>query len=179
VGVGVAQRGGGRGVGVAALAAEAVQRAGDAGQPAAAALAHALHALLAALQGDGGTSRDHAQAAMAMCDCRLVVGVATWALGLVALGGGRFQDAHDLLRQIFAMGNPAEHRRVAMWAIADLVEAAVRSGQADGLEALVEDLGRRAETTASVRAVLVTRRAKALLAAEGEADDLFRAALAT
>jgi DNA-binding CsgD family transcriptional regulator len=169
----------GRWVDATALAAETVSLAGDAGQPAAAALAHALHALVAALEGEGGTSHDHAQAAIALSDARLVVSLATWALGLVALGDGRFQDAHDLLRQIFAVGNPAEHRRVARWAIADLVEAAVRSGRADGLEPLVEDLGRQAETSASVHAVLVTRRAKALLAGDDEAGELFQATLAT
>jgi DNA-binding CsgD family transcriptional regulator len=169
----------GRWVEAAALAAEAVQLAGDAGEPAAAALAHALHALVAALQGDGATSRDHAHAAIAMSDARLVVGVATWALGLAALGDGRFEDAHDQIRQIFAVGNPAEHRRVARWAIADLVEAAVRSGRADGLEPQVEDLVRQAETSASVRAVLVARRARALLAGDDQAGELFRAALAT
>jgi DNA-binding CsgD family transcriptional regulator len=162
-----------------ALAAETVQMAGDAGQPAMAAFAHALHALLAALQGDGGTSRDHAQAAIEMSDRRLVVGVSTWALGLVALGDGRFQDAHDLLRQIFAAGNPAAHRRVARWAVADLVEAAVRSGRAEGLGPLVEDLGRQADATASVRAVLVARRAKALLADDDHAGALFQGTLAT
>ncbi|HYW22687.1 MAG TPA: LuxR C-terminal-related transcriptional regulator [Terriglobales bacterium] len=169
----------GRWVDATALAAETVQMAGDAGQPAMAALAHALHALVAALQGDAGPSRDHARSAIAMSDARLVVGVATWAVGLVALGDGRFQDADDLLRQIFAAGNPAAHRRVARWAIADLVEAAVRSGRANGLGPLVEDLGRQADATASVGAVLVARRAKALLAADDDADELFRAALAT
>jgi len=163
----------------AALAAETVQMAGDAGQPAMAAFAHALHAVLAALQGDGGTSDDHARAAIAMCDCRLVAGVSTWALGLVALGDGRFQDAHDLFRPIFAAGNPAAHPRVARWAIADLVEAAVRSGRADGLEPLVEDMGRRADGTASARAVLVARRARAQLADDDHADPLFQGALAT
>ncbi len=169
----------GRWLDASALAAETIQMADDSAQPAMAAIAHALHALVAGLQGDAGAVRRHVQAASVLSDAALVAGVATWALGLAALGDARFQDADDQLRQLLATGGRAAHPRVASWALGDLVEAAVHSGTADGLEPLVADLGRLAEASASVRVLLLTRRAKALLADDDAADALFRAALAT
>jgi DNA-binding CsgD family transcriptional regulator len=68
---------------------------------------------------------------------------------------------------------------VSRWAIGDFAEAAVHSGRAHGAASLVADFGRQAETSASVRAVLLTRRAKAQLAGDDAADALFLAALAT
>jgi DNA-binding CsgD family transcriptional regulator len=169
----------GRWLDASAIAAEAIQVADDADQPAPAALAHSLRALVAVLQGDADAGRHHAQTAIATSDARLVAGVATWALGLAALGDGRFQDADELFRQIFATGGGAAHRRVARWAVGDFVQAAVHSGRAEGLEPVVEDLLRQAAGSTSPRAVFVARRARALLDGDGAADELFQAALAT
>jgi DNA-binding CsgD family transcriptional regulator len=167
----------GRWLEASALAGETVQLAEDTAQPAVAAIAHALHALVAALQGDAAV-RDHARAASALSDAALVGGVAAWALGLAALGDGRFHDADDQLRQLITTGGRAAHPRVACWALGDLIEAGVRSGTADDLGPLAQDLGRQAEASGSVQAVMLTRRARALLAGEEAADALFRAALA-
>ena len=73
----------------------------------------------------------------------------------------------------------AAHFAVSHWAIGDVVEAAASTGAIDGLAPLIADAERQAEAGGSVRAKLVCRRAKALLASGEAAEALFQAAVAT
>jgi DNA-binding CsgD family transcriptional regulator len=162
-----------------ALAAETVRLANDIGQPNMVAFGTSLDALVVALQGDGDAARDRAAAAIALSPAGLVVAVATWALGLAALAVGRHGEAHEHLQRMVTPDAAAAHFAVSRWAIGDVVEAAAHAGGTDGLAALIADAERQAEAGASVRARLVCRRAKALLASGESADALFQAAVAT
>ena len=162
-----------------ALAAETVQIAHDAGQPAVVALGTALDALVAALQGNTRVAHDQAAAAVSFSDAGLVAAVATWALGLEALADGRHDDAYEHLQRMFSPGLASAHFEASRWAIGDLIEAATHRGATDGLEPIVGHEAEQAEAGTSVRATLVVRRAKALMATDDDADALFRSAVAT
>jgi DNA-binding CsgD family transcriptional regulator len=173
----------GRWLDARALADEAASLANETGQPLMAALAQALGSLVAALQGRAEAAREQAVAAVAISDAGLVAAIATWALGLEALAGGRHDEASAHLQRMFTPRLPCAHFAACGWAVADLVEAATHQaandGVADRLGPVVADAQRQAEAGTSVRAKLVARRAKALLASGEDADALFRAALAT
>src|ERR687885_765657 len=153
-----------------ALAAETVRLATDIGQANMVAFGTSLDALVAALQGDGDGTRDRAAAAIALSPVGLVAAIATWALGLAALADGRHDEAHEHLHRMVTPDTTPAHFAVSHWAIGDVVEAAASTGATDGLAPLIADAERRAEAGGSVRARLVCRRAKALLAS-GEAAD--------
>jgi DNA-binding CsgD family transcriptional regulator len=143
------------------------------------ALGTALDALVAALQGNMGVARDQAAAAVSISDAGLVAAVATWALGLEALADGRHDDAYEHLQRMFSPGLASAHFEASRWAIGDLIEAATHRGAGDGLDRIVGHAAEQAEAGTSVRATLVVRRAKALMATEDDADALFRSAVAT
>ena len=159
------------------LAAEAIQMADETDQIKVVALGRALDGLVAAMQGNSAVTREQTQAAVDASDAGLVVAVATWARGLAALGARRLGDASDELRKMFTPGDRAAHFEARRWALADLVEAELHSARAGGLSSLVAELEQLAEAGASVRAQLVVRRAKALLAPDDRANGLFKAAL--
>jgi DNA-binding CsgD family transcriptional regulator len=95
------------------------------------------------------------------------------ALTVLELGAGRYGDALRAARRI------CEHDSagVVTPALADVVEAAVRSGERDlAIEAL-ERLSERATVSATPWASGMLARARAVAASGGEADELFRSAL--
>jgi DNA-binding CsgD family transcriptional regulator len=162
-----------------ALAAETVRLATDIGQANMVAFGTSLDALVAALQGDSDRARDRAAAAIALSEAGLVAAITTWALGLAALADGRHDEAQEHLERMATPDTTSAHFAVAHWAIGDMVEAAASTGAIDGLAPLIADAERQAEAGVSVRARLVCRRAKALLASGEAAEALFQAALAT
>lgn len=167
----------GRWLDARALAAEGIRIADETDQIKMVALGRALDGLVAAMQGDSAVTREQTAAAVDASDAGLVVAVATWARGLAKLGAGQLADASDELRKMFTPGDRAAHFEARRWALADLVEAELHSARADGLPSLVAEMEPVAEGGASVRAQLVVRRAKALLAPDDRADGLFKAAL--
>jgi DNA-binding CsgD family transcriptional regulator len=161
-----------------ALAAETVHLATDIGQANMVAFGTSLDALVAALQGDSDRTRDRA-AAIALSQVGLVAAIATWALGLAALADGRHDEAHEHLQRMVSPDTTPAHFAVSHWAIGDVAEAAASTGATDGLAPLIAEAERQAEAGGSVRARLVCRRAKALLASGEAAEALFQAAVAT
>jgi DNA-binding CsgD family transcriptional regulator len=139
----------------------------------------ALDALVAAISGKGSVAHEQASAAIGTSDEAFVVAVATWARGLEALGAGRHEEARLRLQELFASGSSAYHFEVSRWAIADLAEAAEHTGDPGGVAALVGRAEERAMAGTSPRATLLVRRAKALLAAGGTDELLFKEAVAT
>jgi len=161
------------------MAAEAIQLAADTRQPLMKASGLALEALVAAVSGNGAVAHERASAAVGMADEAFTVAVAGWARGLEALGAGRFEEARLRFQEMFTPGSPAYHFEVSRWAIADLAEAAVRTGDPGGVAALVARAEERALAGTSSRATLLVRRAKALLATGDKGDVLFEEAVAT
>jgi DNA-binding CsgD family transcriptional regulator len=161
-------------------AEEGGRLARETGQPQWTAYARFVEAMLAGLRGE----EDAAEALAAEAE-RIVLPTRTNAVlaavqlarGLTALSGGRYPDAFEQLRRIFDPTDRAYHPMSRGWAIGDLVEAAVHSGQRDAATALVTEMEPIAAQHSSPRIQISMRYARALLADDESAEPLFHAAL--
>ncbi|MEV0901666.1 LuxR C-terminal-related transcriptional regulator [Actinoplanes sp. NPDC049802] len=89
------------------------------------------------------------------------------------IASGDYPAARDLLLGIVELGRP---RRYA-WALPDLVEAAVRSGDRGTAELALNDLTLAAGNSGTPRALGLLDRSRALLAVPGEAEEHHRNAI--
>jgi DNA-binding NarL/FixJ family response regulator len=78
---------------------------------------------------------------------------------------------------MFNPSDPAYHRMESCWAIGNLAEAAVHSGHADDVRALMAELEALVERTPSPWLHVAMRHARALLADDAEAEAFFQAGL--
>ncbi|MGY2130384.1 helix-turn-helix transcriptional regulator [Blastococcus sp. SYSU DS0617] len=101
----------------------------------------------------------------------LVRALVAWAAGLRALGRRRHDEALAALRDV------SVHPSTALLALADLTEAAVRSGAASTVEPVVAEGERVAEALRSVHLQALVHRSRALLAPGADAADHFEAAV--
>ena len=99
------------------------------------------------------------------------------ARGIAALGAGNYADAHDQLWRVFDRGDAAHHYMKSLWAIGDLAEASVHTGDADAARVLLRELEPAAARTPAPRIQVAMRHARALLAEPEEATALYAAAL--
>jgi ATP/maltotriose-dependent transcriptional regulator MalT len=168
-------------LGTAIPAAEEARRlAQETNQPLVMATAEAVQALLAALRGDNEAADALAAGAERTCvpiGASGVLAAAQLARGLAALGDGRPADALGHLRRLHDPADPAYHYAVRCYAVGDLAEAAVRSGAADGISELMQEMEAAARQTSSPALHAGLRYARALLAETTEAAALFDAAL--
>ncbi|WP_307797888.1 ATP-binding protein [Actinoplanes flavus] len=95
------------------------------------------------------------------------------AVAGLEIAGGAYPAARELLLGIADPGRP---RRYA-WALPDLVEAALRSGDRATAEQACADLTSAAGNSGTPRALGLLDRSRALLAAPGEAEEHYRAAV--
>jgi len=160
-------------------AEEVVDLATRAARPTIVGLGHALQALIAALRGGTEVATEQAAQAWGAVGSGVVGAMATWALGLSDLADGNYQSAFERLAPMLTPDGPAYHAEVCRWALGDVAEAAVHSGNQAAATADVWRLIRSNQPAASTRVTLVSRRAEALLASAPAADGLFLAALAT
>ena len=108
---------------------------------------------------------------------RAVLSVVQFARGLTALGAGRHEEAYVQLRRMFVPTDPAYHRMESCWAIGNLAEAAIHSGHEEEARAVMAELEPLAQRTSSTWLHVAMRHARALLAADEDADELFRVGL--
>jgi DNA-binding CsgD family transcriptional regulator len=162
-----------------AIAAEAIQLARAINEANSEGMALALDALVCALQGDADAAMGQASVAMGTTRARLVLAIATWSQGLCALATSQPVAAYQQLSRLFTPRGPEVHFAVSGWAIADLVDAAVQTGATAEVAGFVSEALRQAEQGMSVRASLVARRARALLAGDDTAEAHFVEALKT
>jgi DNA-binding CsgD family transcriptional regulator len=94
-----------------------------------------------------------------------------WAGGLIALVEQRYRDAWTELSQVSA------HPNTALWAVADLTEAAVRSGKAAPVAAAVDAAEQAAAAFGSPHLDALVARSRALLTEGPAAEEHFRAAV--
>ncbi|MFI9274330.1 AAA family ATPase [Kitasatospora sp. NPDC052896] len=123
---------GGNWVSAVANGNEALALADETGQQGAACHLRVLLAWIAAMKGDGAACRELAERALGVAvphGIASAVAIAHWALGLLALGEGRADDAVEILEQVVTPGTSASHFMVSLAVLPDLVEAAVRAGQ--------------------------------------------------
>jgi DNA-binding CsgD family transcriptional regulator len=100
------------------------------------------------------------------------------ARGSAALGQGRHADAFDHFQRLFEPGDPHYHPVHRCWAIGDLAEAAAHSGHRDQALTVLRELEPLALQTPSPRFHVGMVYARAVLAADEDAEPLFHAALA-
>jgi DNA-binding NarL/FixJ family response regulator len=143
------------------------------------ATARAVQAIVAALRGDFGEAEAAAQAEQICVPMRAsaVLAAAQLARGLACLGAGRPADAVAHLRRIHDPADPAYHYAVRCYTVGDLAEAAERSGHRPGVGAFMQEMETAARQTPSPSLHAGLRYARALLAADAQADALFQGAL--
>ncbi|SDM60438.1 helix-turn-helix transcriptional regulator [Allokutzneria albata] len=159
----------------AALSEEGLALAKEAGYVNCTASHLANLAVVAAIQGREDDCRRFADEALMIAiphRIELRVGVANYALALLDLGQGRFQEAHDRLTAM-TTGHP-----VTVWgSTADRVEAAVASGNLDAARKSVEFLKQWSVNATTTRAKALVARCRALV--EDDAVPLYEQALTT
>jgi DNA-binding CsgD family transcriptional regulator len=122
----------------AASASEGLRLARETGNDTSACRHLATLAHLAALRGDEEACRGHAAEALDRAAARglgLPATLAGYALGMLELGLGRWAEALDRLQRLLAAGPGAGSPFFAVYAVPDLVEAAVRCGRRDAATA--------------------------------------------
>lgn len=166
---------------VAAPAADEGSRlAAETGQPFFVAWADQVRAMVAAARGDA----EQAEALLAAVERDAVVlgapavmQIVEHARGLAALAAGQHADAFSHIRRMFEPSDPAFHPVARCWAIGDLVEAAIHSGNADEARPIVAELETVAARMPSPWLHIGLRYARAQLAVDEKAEDLFQVAL--
>ena len=158
-----------------ASVAEAMFLAGELGLGMQLVVLSSISSWLAAVRGDGAASREQAQ--LVLDDTRnhrMATAQATWALALLDLTAGDSSAAVERLERV-CQGPPG--RDVPVRAIADHVEAAVRTGDDDRALTHLPALTEWAKHTASPAARALLLRCEALLAHGTDAGQRFEAAL--
>ncbi|MGI5285447.1 ATP-binding protein [Nonomuraea polychroma] len=162
------------------IAAEAAGFAQETGQPFMYGLATAVQAEVAALRGDHEQARtlaDVAERVALPAGARPVLATVQLARGLAALSEGRFDDAFAALSRILDPADPAYQLALRAYCLAELTEAAVRAGRTDTMRDILHDLEPLAASTPSPALHIGLRYARAVLAPNEEAEELFTAAL--
>lgn len=143
-------------------------------------LALAVQAEIAALRGDYEAATSLAAEAEQIgvaAGARPVLATVQLARGLTALGEGRYADAFADLRRIHDPADPAYQVALRCYVVAELTEAAVRSGQVAEMQDIVRDLQKAAASTTSPALHIGLRYVSAVLAEGDEVEVLFKAAL--
>ncbi|WP_431918791.1 helix-turn-helix transcriptional regulator [Nonomuraea jabiensis] len=154
---------------------EAVSLAADIGQDLQVVAMNAIAAWLAAVGGDEIACRSLAAGVLEHRTKHPTdAALASWALGLLHLAGGRFEDAAARLDEV--CGGPARHDFLIR-AVPDHVEAAVRAGLPEQAARHLPALSEWAEQTGRPHAIALARRCAALLADEDTAAGRFTSVL--
>lgn len=163
-----------------ALSTEGLALAREAGISNSAAAHLANLAVCAALRGQEDVCHTHARQALAIAiphRLGLRVGVASYALGVLDLGLGRFAQAHERLTALVDAGPGAGHPVVVWGSVADRVEAAVAAGDEAAARTAVAFLERWSAHAASARSRALLARCRALVAEDDKAVSLLYEAL--
>ena len=149
-------------------------------QPLMYALMSATAAKLAALRGEAAKALALAGEAEEIglpVGARPVLATALMARGLAALADGRFDEAYGHFRRLHDPADPAFQFSLRLTTLGDLVDAATHCGHTDQLRPVVAELEETAAQTPAPVLHADLRLARALLAADDEAEGLFEAAL--
>jgi len=100
------------------------------------------------------------------------------ARGCAWISRGRYGDAYAELSRAFDSADPSYHPRVRFASVMLLAEAAVRCGERDGARAVIAGLERVAAVTPAPVLHVYLLYARAVLADDASAEDLYRTAMA-
>ncbi len=103
----------------------------------------------------------------------LGLSVSEWIMALLFNGVGRYQDAYAAAERACADDVVAN----SAWALAELIEAGVRSGATDATAAALDRLSERTQASGTDWALGVLARSRALLSEGDAADALYREAI--
>ncbi len=160
-------------------AEEGTRLAQETEQPIYVSLAQAAAAMSSALRGDYESAEALANDAELIGQpLGILLAEVQMARGINALGAGRYDDAYRQLRRMFDPLDSAYHPMRHCYFIGDLAEAAVQSGHRDDATALLAEMEALALRTPSPQFQLAMRHARAILADDLHASQLFEAALA-
>ena len=143
-------------------------------------LIRAIEAAIGALRGDQDRVRvltAQAEQAGLPVGARPVLARAQMARGLAALGAGRFDEAYTQLRRLHDPADPCYQVALRCFAIADLVDAAAHCGRGAAIADIMQEMESAALKTPSPVLHAGLRFARALLADDTEAEQLYTAAL--
>ncbi len=161
-------------------AEEASQLTRETMQPIMHATALATQAMLAAIRDDQDRvevlSGDAERVSLPVA-ARPVLATVQHARGLAALAGGRYADAYESLRRMYDPGDLSYHLALRCFAVGDLAEAAVRAGRQDAVRGTVDEMEAVGRTTPSPALRAGLRYARALLADDTDAEELFMDAI--
>ncbi|MFC5144601.1 helix-turn-helix transcriptional regulator [Streptomyces aureoversilis] len=163
-----------------ALSQEGLALAREAGLDNSAAAHLANLAVCAAVRGHEDDCRTYAHQALAIAiphRLGLRAGIATYALGLLDLGLGRHDRAHERLTALTTAGPGAGHPVVAWGSTADRVEAAAAAGDHAAARTATAFLERWSAHATSPRAQATLARCKALTTDDNAATALLQQAL--
>jgi DNA-binding CsgD family transcriptional regulator len=143
---------------------------------------HAVLAGAAALRGDDQACRREAERAIAVAARRSLAPVretGVWALGILHLGRGRYEDALGHLAEIAGDGHEGRMRTpLSLYAAApDLVEAAARAGHPERATGVLERLAAWHQATGASWVAPLLERSRGLLARGPAAEAHLRRAL--
>jgi DNA-binding CsgD family transcriptional regulator len=162
------------------VADEAERLTRETAQPTMRHISRAIQSTAAALRGDRATAEEYAAEAERYgvpIGARALLAMARHARGLGALADGQPNEAYEHLARIHDPGDPAYHSFIRCFTVADLVDAATRSGRGDAATPIVAEL----EAVAAAAPIPVLhaglRYARPLLANDETAEALFDSAL--
>jgi DNA-binding NarL/FixJ family response regulator len=164
----------------AASASEGLRLARETGQENSACRHLGILALIAAIQGREEACGSHATEALAHAiprGLRLHAASASWALALLDLGLGRPAEALPRLEALTATSSGIKHPVIALLATPDLVEAAIRVGRTETVQATLAGFERWAEHATPAWALALAPRCRGLISAGAVADHHFTQAL--
>jgi DNA-binding CsgD family transcriptional regulator len=145
--------------------------------------ARLAHAIAAAEQGEDEAPERmvaEAEALLLPLGANPMLALTAYARGRLALANERFGEAYEHFVRIFDPAGVAFHPFVRGWALADLVDAAVRGdGDLDAVRGHLTEWERIAETTRAPQLQVQVAYAAAILAPDAVAEKHFRDAIAS
>jgi DNA-binding CsgD family transcriptional regulator len=133
--------------------------------------------MLAALRGRQAEATPLIEATIAEAEAGgqgIAVACAHWAAAILHNGLGRYADALTAARQA---GEDTSALPISMWALPELVEAAVRAGDAGPARDALKQLAEITQPCGNDAALGLEARCRALLSHGTDADDLYREAI--
>jgi DNA-binding CsgD family transcriptional regulator len=164
----------------AAAAAEAVQLAGETGQGHWANAARLVQAVSAAAAGDTAAADGlalQAETAYLEMGALPMLGLVQFARGRAAIVNQQYAMGFAHLRRILDPADPAHHPFVGAWGLADLIEAALQSGDRGAARSYLDQLESLAAKTSGPLLVAAAAYARPLAADGEEAERLYTEAL--
>jgi DNA-binding CsgD family transcriptional regulator len=159
---------------------EGARLARDTGQPMWATVAELAQASLAGERGDFDTANalaERAEAELLPNGPHTMLALVQFARGRGAVAHQMYSDGYEQLRRALCVTDIAYHPFLGAWGLSDLIESAVNVGREDEAQEYLLTLESLAEQSQAsfLRAILAY--AKPILAPNGEAENLFQAAI--